>query len=47
MRVVALLGIRNEERYLERCIRHLVGQGVEVCVIDNDSIDRTSVSSAS
>ena len=41
MRVVALLGIRNEELYLEMCIRHLVAQGVDVCVIDNDSTDRS------
>jgi glycosyltransferase involved in cell wall biosynthesis len=41
-RVVALLGVRNEELYLERCIKHLISQGIDVCIIDNDSTDRTS-----
>jgi glycosyltransferase involved in cell wall biosynthesis len=41
MRIVALLAVRNEELYLARCLRHLFAQGVEVCVIDNDSTDRT------
>lgn len=40
-RVVALLAVRNEELYLEKCLTHLFGQGVEACVIDNDSTDRT------
>lgn len=39
MRIVALLAIRNEELYLERCLKHLIDQGVDVCVIDNDSTD--------
>lgn len=38
-RVVALLAIRNEAAYLHRCLRHLAEQGVETCVIDNDSTD--------
>jgi glycosyltransferase involved in cell wall biosynthesis len=41
MRVVALMTVRNEELYLERCIQHLVNQGVEVCLIDNGSTDKT------
>lgn len=41
MRVVALMTVRNEELYLERCIRHLQSQGVEACIIDNGSIDGT------
>lgn len=41
MRVVALLAVRNEESYLERCLRHLYEQGVETCLIDNESTDRT------
>ncbi len=40
-RVVALLTARNEELYLDRCIRHLISQEVHVCIIDNDSTDRT------
>jgi len=39
MRIVALLAVRNEELYLERCLRHLITQGVEVCLIDNGSTD--------
>lgn len=41
MRVVALLTVRNEERFLARCLEHLYAQGVETCLIDNDSHDRT------
>lgn len=41
-RAVALLGVRNEAPYMERCLRHLVGQGIEVLVIDNDSTDQTA-----
>ncbi len=41
MRIVALLTFRNEALYLERCLRHLADQGVEVCCIDNASTDRS------
>ena len=41
MRIVALLAVRNEELYMERCLEHLYSQGIETCVIDNDSTDRT------
>lgn len=41
MRVVALLTVRNEELYLQRCLEHLYSQGIETCFIDNDSTDRT------
>ncbi len=41
MRIVALLAIRNEELYLERCIEHLISQGIEICIIDNDSTDHS------
>ncbi len=40
-RVVALLAVRNEELYLERSLQHLYEQGIETCIIDNDSSDRT------
>lgn len=39
MRIIALLNIRNEALYLERCLRHLAEQGLETLVIDNDSED--------
>lgn len=41
MRVVALLATYNEERFIERCIRHYIEHGVEVFLLDNDSTDRT------
>ncbi|MCT7967819.1 glycosyltransferase family 2 protein [Laspinema sp. D1] len=41
MRVVALLTVRNEERYLGRCLEHLYSQGIEICLIDNGSTDKT------
>ncbi len=41
VRVVALLAAYNEERFVRDCIENLVGQGVEVYLIDNSSTDRT------
>lgn len=41
MRLVALLAVRNEQRYMTRCLEHLFRQGVETCVIDNESTDET------
>ncbi|MFA5950049.1 MAG: glycosyltransferase family 2 protein [Hyphomicrobium sp.] len=41
MRIVALLAVRNEQPYMERCLRHLHEQGIETCVIDNESTDAT------
>ena len=40
-RVVALIASYNEERFIAPCIEHLVDQGVEVYLIDNESTDRT------
>ena len=41
MRIVALLTVRNESLYIDRCLRHLHEQGIETCVIDNQSTDAT------
>ena len=41
MRIVALMTVRNEENYLNRCIQHLISQGVDICLIDNGSTDKT------
>jgi glycosyltransferase involved in cell wall biosynthesis len=41
MRVVALLTVRNEAQFLPRCLSHLAAQGVQACVIDNESTDET------
>jgi len=39
--VVALLTIRNEALYLEKCLEHLYQQGIYTCVIDNNSTDNS------
>jgi glycosyltransferase involved in cell wall biosynthesis len=41
LRIVVLLAVRNEALYIARCLEHLYQQGVETCVIDNDSTDAT------
>jgi len=41
MNIVALLTIHNEERYLKRCLSHLHQEGINVCIIDNGSTDRS------
>ncbi len=41
MRIVALIAAYNEERFLASCLEHLLGQGVDVHVIDNGSTDAT------
>jgi len=41
MKIVALLTVRNEELYIERCIEHLRTQGVDVYLTDNGSMDNT------
>jgi glycosyltransferase involved in cell wall biosynthesis len=41
MRIVALLQTYNERRFIARCIEHLVDQGVQVYVVDNESTDGT------
>jgi glycosyltransferase involved in cell wall biosynthesis len=41
MRVLALLAVRDEIRYIDATIAHLVDQGAEVCAIDNGSTDGT------
>ena len=41
VRVVAILATHNEERFIAGCLESLIGQGVEVYLIDNCSTDRT------
>ncbi|MDY6882075.1 MAG: glycosyltransferase family 2 protein [Thermodesulfobacteriota bacterium] len=41
MRVIALLATYNEERFIANCLEHLIGQGIDVYLIDNQSTDRT------
>ena len=41
VKILALLATYNEERFVEACISHLVRQGIEVYLVDNESTDRT------
>jgi len=41
VRVVAVLAVRNEQRFIGSAIDHLVGQGVDVYLLDNGSDDDT------
>ena len=41
IRALALICARNEAVHIERCIRHLIESGCDVCLIDNDSTDGT------
>ena len=41
MKIVAIISIYNEERIIERSLRHLFEQGIEVYIINNDCTDST------
>lgn len=41
MTLSACLIVRNEERFLDRCLSSLVGFVDEICVLDTGSVDRT------
>jgi glycosyltransferase involved in cell wall biosynthesis len=41
MRVTAILSVYNEERFIGNCLNHLVNEGVDVYIIDNESTDGT------
>jgi hypothetical protein len=41
MRIIAILGVYNEERFIKQCLEHLFNQGLEVYLIDNNSTDNT------
>jgi glycosyltransferase involved in cell wall biosynthesis len=41
MKIVALIAARNEAAYLWRCFEHLHTNGIEFCLIDNESTDAT------
>jgi glycosyltransferase involved in cell wall biosynthesis len=36
-----MLATYNEERFIAKCLEHLFGQGADVYLIDNESLDRT------
>jgi glycosyltransferase involved in cell wall biosynthesis len=42
MRVIALLTVHNEERFIGNCLDHLLRQGVEAYLIDHGSTDATA-----
>ncbi|MCE9629802.1 MAG: glycosyltransferase family 2 protein [Planctomycetia bacterium] len=42
MRIVALIAVFNERRFIAGCLEHLFAQGVEAYVIDNGSTDDTA-----
>lgn len=41
MRIVAILASYNEELFIQACLDHLIAQGVETYLIDNESTDAT------
>ena len=41
MRVVAILAVHNEQRFIDACLSNLVAQGIEVHLIDHGSTDDT------
>jgi glycosyltransferase involved in cell wall biosynthesis len=41
MKIVALLQVHNEERFIGACLDHLAGQGVFAYLVDNESTDET------
>jgi len=41
LRVIGLLATYNEERFITACIEHLIQQGLDVYIIDNESEDQT------
>jgi len=41
VRIIALMTVRNEAMYLGVTLPHLFEQGVEVCLVDNESTDDT------
>ena len=41
MRITAILAIRNERLYLANCLSHLIQQGIDYFILDNDSDDGT------
>lgn len=41
MRIIALIAVRNEQRFIAQCLMHLHSQGIETVLIDNGSTDST------
>jgi glycosyltransferase involved in cell wall biosynthesis len=41
LRALAVVCVRNEAIHIRRCLKHLIGSGLEVHLIDNESTDDT------
>jgi glycosyltransferase involved in cell wall biosynthesis len=41
-KVIALLAVYNEERFIAGCLDHLISQDIQAYLIDNDSTDQTA-----
>jgi len=41
LRICAIMTIRNEELYIEKCLGYLIEQGISVYLIDNESSDKS------
>lgn len=41
LRVVAIMVVRNERPYLRNCLRHLIDNGIDFYIVDNESTDTT------
>jgi glycosyltransferase involved in cell wall biosynthesis len=41
MRIIAIIATYNEERFIEPCLEHLIRNGIEVYLCDNESNDQT------
>ena len=41
MRIIAILATYNEEHFIANCLENLLGQGLQVYLVDNDSTDNT------
>ena len=41
-RVVAILAVRNERPYLRNCLGHLIDNGIDFFIVDNESTDGTA-----
>ncbi len=42
IRVVAAMVVRNERPFLGNCLRHLIENGIDYVIVDNESTDETA-----
>lgn len=41
MKVIAVLTTRNEEKFIESCLKHLISHQIQIVLIDHESVDNT------